>query len=166
MARSLLILMLMTTQLLAGSSGSVYLCISNDGSYCCFDTGPDSCTCCHDEQKEVVRHTCCGGCEKDGDHALWSHHEEGQPVCLDDIFVAGDPCGCTHIPVVMSSDQPTNVVRSSSSVDGERLISLIAVLPTLVFDHHVTAHPPLRRADPPELPDFALTVVSTVVIRC
>jgi len=66
----------------------------------------------------------------------------------------------------MSSDQPTNVVRSSNSVDGERLISLIALLPTLAFDRHAVAHPPLRWTDPPAVLDFALTVVSTVVIRC
>ncbi|ODA29090.1 hypothetical protein [Planctopirus hydrillae] len=165
MAKSLLILMLMTTQLLAGSGGSVYLCICNDGSCTCFDAGPDLCTCCHDEHKEGVRH-CCGGCEKDGDRAPCSHHDEEQPVCPDDIFVAGDPCGCTHIPVVMSSDQPTNVVRPSRSVEGERLFSLIALLPMLAFDHYAVAHPPLRWADPPVVPDFALTVVSTVVIRC
>lgn len=166
MAKSLLILMLMTTQLLAGSGGSVYVCISNDGSYCCFDAGPESCMCCQDE-RETVHESRCGGCEEDGNKAPCGRHEEGQPTCPDDdILVAGDPCGCTHIPVVMPSDQPTNVARSSNSVDGERLISLIALLPTLAFDHHAVAHLPLRLADPPAVPNFALTVVSTVVIRC
>jgi hypothetical protein len=42
MAKSLRMLTLMTTQLLSGSGGGVYLCLSNDGSFHCFDGGPDS----------------------------------------------------------------------------------------------------------------------------
>jgi len=82
MAKSLLILMLMTTQLLAGSGGSVYLCISNDGSYCCFDTGPESCMCCHEEQEEIVHDPCCGGCQEDGNQTPCGHHEEEQAISL------------------------------------------------------------------------------------
>jgi len=157
MAQSLLILMLVTTQLLAGNSGTVYLCVSNDGSYCCIDTGSTSCECCHDEQ-EAAHDACCS-----------------DPACGDEAppfrqqgLLAGDPCGCTHIPVLISADQPATVVRPSNRTESERLALLVAWLPSLFLGSQVgvLTSLPTRWSGPPAAPDFALTVISTVVLRC
>lgn len=168
MAKSLLILMLMTTQLLAGGGGSVYLCISNDGTCCCIDAGPASCTCCH-EQETIQHDTCCAepGCEV-ASESCCEFHEEGSPSSNHYGVVAVDSCGCTHIPVMVSSDQPTTVTRSSMTTDAER-ISLLVALPLSLGSGFEISAPSLHfrwNGPPTTVPDFALTVISTVVIRC
>jgi len=158
--------MLMTTQLLAGSGGPVYLCISNDGSYCCIDTGPASCTCCHGQ--EAIQHdACCGepGCEAVSESCCEPHDED--PSQSDGHGLAAvDPCGCTHIPVMVSSDQPITA-RSSTTTDVERLSLLVALPLALGSGLEIAAPSPhIHWSGPPAVPDFALIVISTVVIRC
>jgi hypothetical protein len=168
MAKSLLILMLMTTQLLAGSGGSLYLCVSNDGSYCCIDTGPASCTCCHDHEK-IPDVACCSdpACEDESAASSCEHHQDEAPQPRQIDLLVGDPCGCTHVPVMISSDQPTTVARSSITAEAERLSLQIAFLSAPCVGIEVAAPaPPLRWSGPPAVADFALTVISTVVIRC
>lgn len=167
MAKSLLILMLMTTQLLAGSCGSVHLCISGDCSFCCLDAGPDSCTCCQKHTEDPSE----AGCDEYADEALsgkcCGHCEVGSTEPESQFAVATDSCGCTHIPLVVSSGQPTTVVRSTVSESVEWYSLLIAWLPTLVFDGNaITRVPPMRWHESPAAPDLALTVISAVVIRC
>jgi hypothetical protein len=156
MAKSLLILMLVTTQLLAGHSGTLYLCVSDDGSFCCIDTGSASCVCCHDEEKSAHA-SCCS------DPECEEKPTESQQLGLS----AGDPCGCTHIPVMVSADQPATVSRSSIMTESERLSLHIALLSaSFVYVEVVAPSPHLCWSGPPAVPDFALTVISTVVIRC
>lgn len=168
MFKSLLMLMLMTTQLLAGSGGSLYLCVSNDGYYCCIDTGPASCTCCH-EQEEIPHDICCSdpACEEESAASCYERHEDEAPEPQLGLLAA-DPCGCTHIPVTLSADQPTTVARFSITTESERLALLLAWLPSLHVDDEVVplTSPHFRRSDPSAGPAFALTVISTVVIRC
>lgn len=165
MAKSLLILMLTVTQLLTGSGDSVYLCISNDGSFCCFDTGPDSCTCCHDEHREAVHNACCDSCGG-VEHAPNGDVDEVTPMNANGSLSATDPCGCTHVLVMMSFDQSTGSISPCNSVDGARLIALLALPPTVALDQLVVAKPLFRRSEPPRVPEFSLIVISTVVIRC
>ncbi|MBS0207766.1 MAG: hypothetical protein JSS27_02320 [Planctomycetes bacterium] len=161
MARLLLILMLMTTQLLTGSGASVYLCVGSNGSYC-FDSGPDSCSCCHEEHE-----TTGDGCKHEHDDAACNHHDESQPVQPGtDRLTALDPCGCTHIPVMLPSDQPTNASRAAVKVDVERLTALITLPLLSSFDGWLASQPAIHWSDPPPDGNFALTIVSTVVIRC
>lgn len=167
MVRPLLILMLMTTQLLAGSGGSLYLCVSNDGSYCCIDTGPASCTCCHEE--ESIHHdTCCGepGCEVVSEYC-YEPHDEDAPQPDHHGLEAVDPCGCTHVPVMVSSGQPVTIARSSTTTDTERLSQLVALPLALGSGLEIVAPSPhIHWSGPPAVRDFALIVISTVVIRC
>ncbi|WP_437186511.1 hypothetical protein SH668x_003665 [Planctomicrobium sp. SH668] len=169
MAKSLLILMLMTTQLLAGSGGSVYLCISNDGEYCCLDTGPRSCTCCQEHQQEAAHETCCSdaGCTEGIAEPSCGHHDETSPCPEQNRVVKDDACGCTHIPVAASAGHPTTVTRPTVTVDSERLALLVAWLPTWLSGTDAASFlPHFRWTGPPAVPDFTLTVISTVVIRC
>lgn len=167
MAKSLIVLVLMTTQFLTGISGSVYLCISNDGSYCCIDAGPASCECCH-EPVEPSHDACCAepGCEVASEFSCEAHDEDS-PQPDRHSFAAVDPCGCTHVPVMVSSDQPTTVARSSTAVDVERLSLLIALPLTLGSGLEIAVPSPhIHWSGPPAVPNFSLTVISTVVIRC
>jgi hypothetical protein len=53
MVRWLLVLALVATQLQSWSGGALYLCLKTDGSFCCIDEGPDSCTCCDHDHHEA-----------------------------------------------------------------------------------------------------------------
>ncbi len=169
MIKCLLTLMLVTAQLLAGNSGSLYLCIREDGSYCCLDTGPVCCTCCHDH-KALPQEVCCADsvCDEESVSFSHKHHEDDASPPRQFDRLAGDSCGCTHIPVTVSADQPTTVIRLSITTESERLALLLAWLPSLhpVSEPVAVTSPHLRRSDPSAAPDFALTVISTVVTRC
>ena len=167
MVKSLLILMLMTMQLLAGSGGSVYLCISNDGEYCCLDTGPQSCTCCQEHQQEAAHETCCSEVGCSGKIAGPPCGQRNESSSLSGEMVMDGACGCTHVPIAASADHPTTVIRPTVTVESERLALLVAWLPTRLGDTDAAAFlPHFRWTGPPAVPDFTLTVISTVVIRC
>jgi hypothetical protein len=167
MAKLLLILMLMATQLLSGKCGSRHLCISNDGSYCCIDAGPQSCTCCQKHSEEVPYACCDERARGTVSEKCTEHCEEESTEPAAQSTVAGDPCGCTHIPLRVSSSQPTTIARSTINESIERNSLLVAWLPSLGGSDAVVAPSPhLRWFEPPLVPDFALTVISTVVIRC
>jgi hypothetical protein len=165
MAKSLLILMLVTTQLAAAGRGSVYLCIDGSGEYCCLDAGPESCDCCRHVQQQQPD-ACCEACEHEHPGSPSQHESNEKPQPCDGSLVAGDSCGCTHIPVVQSSAESRSAVRPSLSTNIEMSVQLMAVSATLSCVGDAIARPPLRWADPPAVPNFAQTVLSTVVIRC
>lgn len=167
MTRSLLILTLVTMQLFAGSTASVYLCVSHDGSYCCIDTGPASCTCCQEAEEDSSAHEVCCAAHADENHHLKpcedsSEHSvpraDGQPV-------VSDPCGCTHIPVRLSSHQAVSVGRSSVPGDLERVIPATVWLCFSRIAPEPLCRAIRHRSEPPPL-DPALIVISTTVIRC
>lgn len=158
MVKSLLILMLVATQLVSGSGGSVYLCVKSDGTYCCLDSGPASCNCCQDELPETLADSDCG------DAACQCHDRDGvqQSVAIED-----DGCGCTHIPLIVVVEQPARIVRTAMATDVERLALLVAWSPAFYFGDDVpVSWPPNTGGQPTGIPDFALTIISTVVIRC
>lgn len=165
MAKSLLILSVVATQLLAGGGGSLYLCISDDGSYCCIDFGPDSCACCQPEE----RHSACADqcCSHNSDEPCSDHREGGgTPETPQPASLAAEPCGCTH--VLISAEQPTSITRTCNPVETERL-SQLAMLPSCLPNCQqwgVLPIPHARWHGPPAAPDLALAVISTVVIRC
>ena len=171
MAKPLLILMLVATQLLAGSGGSVHLCVKGDGSYCCIDADPASCTCCRNQ--EEPRNSCgdlglvelgkgctsgCCGPQRPPEPA-----EEERPEAL-----SGGTCSCTHVPLVVSSEPQSTPVRSEATASDEQsAVPAVWLAASLVRNAFIAPSPPLdwwsRQA---EIPCYALTVVSTVVIRC
>lgn len=163
--KQLFILMLMTMQLLSGGGGSVYLCISNDG-LCSIEMGPDSCMSC-----EV---SCATGCNT---NRADSPVQNGRMPCsipecdglfheISESLTTTGSCGCTHIPITMSSDQPKRNARTSIAVDFERftlrvahvLKSGLVCLPAIPSSEH--------RRNTLAIPNLTLTVVSAVNIRC
>ena len=171
MAKSLCILMLVATQLLAGSRGSVYLCISNDGSFCCFDAGPESCTCCHHEDDSTsCPDACCNSTYAETKPQACDHHEDHSssdghrlPTPKYPSLQTGDHCGCTH--QLVSVKQVASVQRST--VNSEAVDALLLYSPVVLHQHTLAEVDPhgIWRGPPP-MRDAALVALATVVIRC
>ena len=178
MAKSLLILMLVATQLLAGSGVSVQLCVSGDGSFCCLDCGSDTCGCCREpemptsdcresqggENADAVPadHGCDAGCCVQ--HVSESPEEAVLPGDLGDAV-----CGCTHVPLILSTDEQAIAIRLDT-LDGDGGIDLHADrLPaSFALNWSVVRSPPLQlqRSRQLQIPSYALAVIATAVIRC
>jgi hypothetical protein len=88
MRKPLISLALVAAQMLTWATGSLYACVSADGS-ACVDRGPQFCECCHGPQAE------------------WAPHEAVHPKsCVDHGCHAAEmefvhawsaaPCGCQH----------------------------------------------------------------------
>ncbi len=165
MSKSLLILMLVTTQLLTGGGVSGYICISSNGSFG-FHFGSSSCTSCqvaceaHGKSCDDsnAQQSCNSSC---GKHRI----EQLNKVTIGTLGVAKS-CDCTHIPVTIESEQPTRVARNLTTADYKFLASLVALLPTIGNCCQAISQTPFRSIGTSVAPDFSLTVISTVVIRC
>lgn len=165
MARSILVVMLMATQLLAGSGGPVYLCIRSDGSFCCLDAGPGSCGCCEVEAPDRKKSSGCSCC-----------HHDSAPVCestadrkcsADLVGVIVGHCDCTHVLLVQENSS-ARVVRASGSV--ERIGPMgLAVDPSSTSIAEEMGRPWAGRSEPfrpPTTTPHTLTVLSCVLIQC
>lgn len=175
MTRTLLILTLISTQLLSVSGDALYLCVRNDGSTCCVDAGPESCTCCQAPDELADSDPCheseCSSHGLDHDHGLAAGccEDHELPASPFPAFVAviGDDCDCTHIPLAVASEQPTVNSRQSAAADLDFHAFLLAPagqgreIGSLVGDFSLQQW----LGDAPPI-DFALTVMSTIVIRC
>lgn len=176
MAKSFLILMLMTTQLLAASGGSVYVCIRNDGTLCCLDRGPSDCDCCEEEKVESAtfqkveipegRGGC--GCGCSNSDLSCELDDSLQPEQFSELTaVSDDPCGCTHL--LISHDQGSVCPANATPVfDASRLIQCLFEAPAH-FNNDVASN--LRNAafqqfKPPPISSQAIIVLSWVLIQC
>lgn len=166
MARVLCVLMLVGAQLLTGSGGSFYVCISNDLSCICLDSGPATCICCQCKEKvgECGRCRCqvsCKSCAK-------PRQNEKTPNSSALGFLSDQPCSCTHVLIATSAGQASSVIRALTMTDTERFVQLF-VSQLCIFTGNEVVAPPVfnfcwRSLSP--IRDFASTVISTVVIRC
>lgn len=167
MFKSLLILMLATTQLLAGSGGSVYLCIKNDGSFCCLDAGAATCSCCEEETPVVQQKPSgCSCCSEAASPSL-SAQEFAPSSSVELALTSNDPCGCTHILIAQDHAQ-SQLTRMSSRCDLHHFVEMTSHLPGLISIASVAAS---RLASswqyrPPTVDSHTLTVRSAVQIRC
>lgn len=163
MTRWLLLVMLLTTQLLTGRGGSVYLCIDRDGVWH-IDGGPGTCAC--HRQKDS------SGLEAQGHDDLVGNHRNHRDVATSTgsdrgILTSDEPCGCLHIPVMLSSDQPMNGVRTLNKAEVERLDASFANhLLSPGFASPSARAPSRYCSDRPAIPDFSLIVASTTIFRC
>lgn len=148
-----LILILLMTQLLSGS-GLSYLCIANDGSCFCLDTGPNTCRCCQHQDKDVA-HCCCAECEA-------SEEQEGILTGLRTL--AGHSCECTH--VMLLAELPTLTRRISTDAEGFAQVAVLSLDVVTPFELVPTPSAQAGWIGPPAAPAFALIVAATVVIRC
>jgi hypothetical protein len=169
MAKSLLILMLMAAQVLAGTGGSVYLCFGADGAYCCLDAGPESCTCCQDATAchdaaacpEVDAHCSHAACDRTT--AAGSVPDQRLPQPSSPAGLSAALCECTHLLLVQSP--PVSMRRVEKMSPRECFAGLVSN-ELLRRDAVLAPSPPSHWRGPPELRDWALTVLATVVIRC
>ena len=173
MIKSFLILMLMTTQLLAGGGGSVYLCIRNDGSFCCFDLGPTSCTCCEEpvpslnkqDIRVVEKSSGCSCCGEELSETCDDGQADQRTKELSGF--SGNPCDCTHI--LLSNEQVSaRPVRTSAAGDVEQLSQITADLSYVTTTDwaNLDRHSLVQRFRPPSIRSQSLTVLSWVLIQC
>lgn len=159
--KPLLTLLLMTMQLLTGSGVSVYLCIGCDGSYG-IKTSPYSCLCDDNGQVEEVLYAC--DC---GDRRCEHRHSDSHAEPSKGGFNPHTPCGCTHVPLLVSSSQDLDFVRSLNTqlVDS---FPLLAIVPLVACFHETSigCSDSLWCISRSDVPILTLTVVSTVVLRC
>jgi len=162
MIRSLLILMLIATQLLTGSRVSAYLCVSNDG-LCRIDSGSASCTSCRDACNATRQSSELFAACRDEVQQCTSHREAASRGVQNQITKS---CGCFHVPILVASEQPAHSLQGRAVVDVELQLSTIApavVSPTgcaSVLQSRVTS------SDTSAAVAYSLIVVSTVVMRC
>lgn len=165
MVKSLLVLALVTTQLLAGGGGALYLCISSDGSHWCVETDPASCTCCRqvEGQQDERSSTCCSRAAELCDQTRDEHGTRG----VESPELAGQPCGCTHILISHQQQAPPDF-RARSATDAERLVRQVDLAPCVLrLDRFPSASLDwVLRKDPPPIPAQSLTILSSVVLLC
>ena len=171
MSKTLLTLMLIAAQLLAGSRGAIYLCTSNDGNFCCFDAGPAFCNCCHDSVgSESLLDDCCNshaphtGCNVSGDDDHYSSAENnGLPVQVSDSVRLSHPCGCSHR--LVSIEQGTFVLASAAHA---MVVDVLLFYSPIKVNQHTLAALELRCiwCGPPLMCDASFAHLATVVIRC
>lgn len=168
-----LILTLAAMQLLAGSGRAVYLCVSSDGSLCCLDSGPLSCTCCrHENDSTSCEDACCEVATEECESKR-CHHDDDQsspndsqlPKTEDAPSVASGACSCTH--ELVSTGQVGSNLRSSMTDQVSDVLQLSYCLSAaahqqavVAFDGHACWH------GPPPMPDATLAALATVIIRC
>jgi hypothetical protein len=177
MAKSFLILMLVTIQLLAGNGGSVSVCIKGDGSFCCFDQGSSDCSRCDMPVVQIVEvpeadvpkersgcHCCCDEiettCEPDSSSRV-------EKVVETTPEASENPCGCTQI--VLTHDQASTYVgRTLLATDASYLIRTAFEVPALFGnDAAIEARQwAFQRFKPPPISSQAITVLSCVLIQC
>ena len=167
-----LVLTLIAMQFLAGSGKAVYVCVSSDGSFCCLDAGPESCSCCHQEEvctsctdgccglSEIVKpESCCH------DDVPSRPHDDQRSNANDSPALVGGPCNCTH--ELVSLGQSATVVRSFASTricDGWHHF---AELPSMSrWRDSVEQDASVRWHGSPPRSNCARKVLSTFVIRC
>lgn len=162
MTKALLALMLMTAQFLGGTAASVYLCIGEDGTFG-FHTDGSCCT--EGSEYLTVVAGCCRDCEPAGHHhvgGMCGADSTALPAASDRS--AEDGCGCSHIPVVVATEQPAGIFRASWLGECSLLFAtwVPEFVPACLFARSLT----MDRSVAAVTPNFRLVVVSTVVIRC
>ncbi len=169
MFKPLLILMLATTQLLAGSVGTLYLCIKGDGSFCTLHTSFEPCHRCEKNEpvcqqlpEQSAACTCCHSGEPE------EFREVAESLLLSDTaLTVQDPCGCTRI-LLKQDEANANQNRLTADVGLRQFVAMAANLPGLVLvdDADANASGEHGQYRQPTLQSHALTVLSTTQIRC
>lgn len=159
MAKPLLILALVATQLVSWSSPALYLCVCGNGSVC-VDAGPSICTCCEESDEAAGRERACA-CACHGDVQVCESGEFDDPR-----QVVSDVCRCRHIQISLEQAPTVSVLSVSTVV--ERLASLMALLPydlspvqevQALFDQRT-------RIGQSPVPSPLLIALASVVLQC
>ena len=144
MVKSLLALVLLSSQLLSWNASPLFVCLGPDGSIC-LDFGPASCGCCRPQTADA---DCCAS-----EHA--QHDDHGQD----------DSCPCTHVQI--SDVQTATLNRAPAAPDAHRLVASLSVAGNLSSAGCI---PTTSRTAVPivplDLPSAALCQRSSIVLRC
>ena len=149
-----LVFVLSAAQLLAGSGGSFYLCMS-DGLFCCISQRSAPCKCCQ-EPDSAPPAKCCENSE-----CSYGLVTQAEPDGAD------DECCCVHIPVVIPPLEPATLTDGTSVPVFDQVITIQAWQTCLA--HAVgTVWPTVVSScnGPPDAQAYTLTMLSTIVIRC
>ena len=128
MAKSLLTLVLMATQLLAGSPSALYLCLGDDGSVG-IDFGPDNCgRCDHSPGDDCAATTAVCPDAYCQDHSHADHHGcSPSPLAVGDDAWCDAGCDCIHIQI--SQPQCPTLSPAVDPSAAQRLALLVMPLP-------------------------------------
>jgi hypothetical protein len=156
--KSLLLLLLVVTQVMPWTASPLFLCLGSDGSVC-LDGGPATCTCCRDHEHD--EDPCCA------ENADDVRHEHRLPARIDDqgpASISHDDCDCAH--VLLSHD--ARFVRRART-DGDmqtvalRLMTSVSTVRAEVPAPALGTFDGLRRPD--ALP-LLLSERAPIVLRC
>ncbi len=175
MARALLGMMLIVSQILTGFWGGSTLCLRSDGTVCCIHEVTKPCNCCdHDHGEDEVPcsgdlgthcHPVCqiaGNDEPKHDDA--SLPNDAVPAALP--LTATPPCGCRHLPLIAAT-APTSQRSLSRTVT--RLKQSHAAIPQVQSFHPTLCNDAVaecRRRHSPCCQTLGLTLAASTVIRC
>lgn len=164
LVRTILILMTLTSQIIAGMGGSVYLCISSQGIN--IDAGPTACTSCDstEDHKTPERHSTC----VKGEHhsSCGCGETPGSRSLANDVASLDDSCDCLHILVTESSNVPATVTGSTAEIEFRVMISDATILSQSLldccrFEQNVAISPRHQ-----VIYDSSLSILSNIIIRC
>ncbi len=175
MARALLGMMLIASQILTGSWGGSTLCLHSDGTVCCIHEVTNPCNCCdHDHGDDEVPcsdehgvhfHPICQIAGNDEPE----HHDESLPhdaVPEALPLTATPPCGCRHLPL-FAETAPTSQRSLSRTVTSPKQSR--AAIPQVLSYHFTPSNDAVaecRRRHPPCCQTLGLTLAASTVIRC
>lgn len=158
MVKSLLMIVLITLQLLAGSGVSAYLCIGDDFQIR-FHTDSDTCSSC---SVSAVGCTACEQAKTDQHHQCCMTHSDQSTI---DSLVTADSCDCIHIPVILASGHVIRILRPICAEDLKLLLSPSLIHDTTHFNCHTFQTDVICLPEWPNSPD-TLFALSTIIIRC
>lgn len=166
MARLILILTLMMTQPVSGTDATICLCIGTDGTLG-IHAGCDSCPPCAARGK-TSNHTCANEFTEEGASSCpcTAHRPSRQCPSLAGGQVVKKSCKCVHIPIFVSSDQPSGVARFSAKTDNMQFFTPAALPPFSGVTCRTISSLPPDRCCTFTVPAFSLAIVATVVISC
>jgi hypothetical protein len=144
MAKLLLSLVLVATQLVSWSSARLYLCVCNRESVC-IDRGPDDCDCCHESE----------AAPQDAIVA-----ERGSMPALS----LQATCECRHVELSLAG--PATVVRTADRCESGEFIALPS--PVNLLSAFITADDCLLQVPPGQSAAAIYTsaILGSVALRC
>jgi hypothetical protein len=159
MAKTLLSLALLTTQLLSWGASPLYLCLCEDGGVC-IDRGPRDCGCCSCPADDP--HQCLADSEDCHEHDSDLHRSPSSSAVTPDGHASD--C-CTHIQI-SQSQSPVVTVASASADAIQQFVPLFADVICILSAGGTEITSTALDGPPPDSLWGPLRALATVVIRC
>lgn len=179
MARVLLGIMLMTSQILTGFWGGSTLCLRSDGTVCCIHEVTNPCNCCdHDHGDDEVPCSDDHGthfhpvCQIAGNDEPEHHDDHEREAIPDDSLPAASPlaatppCGCRHLPLLPGSAAASQNSASRTSSSSRQSRSAIPHVHSSLLTRCNDTVVECMLSQSPDCQTVGLTLVSSTVLRC